>query len=130
METPRTIPNCITPRYHSPNGPHILSKDLILEYTLILSHKQQPLPQTIQDMHTSHAQMSIVPTLQTITQPTQNDAYTTNNNSPKNTTLIEEDDNNRMGTTPAAPTTRINNKLVNLIEANYDNNKIQQQDTT
>ena len=72
-------------------------------------------------MHTSHALTSIVPTLQTITQPTQNDAYTTNNNSPKNTTLIEEDDNNGMGTTPAAPATLINNKLANLIEADYNN---------
>ena len=61
--------------------------------------------------------MSIVSTLQTITQPNQNDAYTMNKNSPKNITLIEEDDNNGMGTTPAAYRTRIHDKLANLIEA-------------
>ena len=49
-----------------------------------------------------------------------------NNNSPKNTTLIEENNNNELGTKPAAPTTRIHNKLANLIEANYDNDEIQQ----
>ena len=105
METSTLIPNFIPPREHSPNRPHILCGNLIPGDTFLLSHKQQPLPQTIWDTHISHAPMSIVPTLQTITQPTQNDTYTMYNNSSKNTTLIEEDDNNGMCTTSAEPTT-------------------------
>ena len=113
-----------SPKYHSPNDLHILCKILIPEDILILSHEQQPLPQTIWDMHTSYPLISIVPTLQTITEPTQKDVSTMNNNSHKYTTLIDKDDNNGKGTTSASPTTRINNKFTNLIEADYDDNKI------
>ena len=83
--------------------------------------------ETLQDTHTSHAPISIVPMLHTITKPTQNNVPTTNNNSHKNTTLIDANDNNRMGTTLAAHTTRNNNKFANLIEADYDNDKTEQQ---
>ena len=45
----------------------------------------------------------------------------------KNTTLIKEDDNKGMDTTSATPTTHTTHKCANLIETEYDNNKIQQQ---
>ena len=44
METPTNIPIFTPTRYHSPNSPHILCKNLIPASTLILSHQQQSLP--------------------------------------------------------------------------------------
>ena len=63
---------------------------------------------------------------QPLNQP-KNDAYSVNNNSPKNTTLKKEEDKDRMSTTPATFITSNNNKLANLIKADYDGNKIQLQ---
>ena len=48
METSIIIPNFTPPCYHSPTSSHTLCEKLITGGTHILSHKQQPLPQTIQ----------------------------------------------------------------------------------